>query len=367
MAPSRRRHVALPIAAGFLAALAAASCGKKGPPRPPAPRGPLSPGAVEARQIGDDVRVLFTLSQPRGQKPSQVASQAELLRVDCPADPAPPPDPDAFRRRGKVVGTIDVNGVAAGTRLDFEDLGIGGLSLGGAGRILRYGVRIRDRKGRLSPLVVAADLAPVPAPPAPEGLSAEVTADGVRLSWRAPVGEGPFHFNVYRSLAGDGAPERPRQPEPIAGTEFLDSDVEPGKSYSYVIRTVAVAGMPFRESATSPQVTIVAEDRFAPARPAGLVAVQEGNAVRLFWHPGSEKDLSGYRVYRREDEGIWERVGSDPIDRPLYLDTDVRAGRRLSYRVTAVDRATPPNESDRSEPAEIDVALEPATSGGGTP
>jgi hypothetical protein len=116
---------------------------------------------------------------------------------------------------------------------------------------------------------------------------------------------------------------------------------------------------------------LVAADLFAPAAPRGLVAVQEGVAVRLFWDPSSERDLRGYRVYRQPVEGEatadWTPVGPDPVEGALFLDDDVRVGQRWFYRVTAIDRATPPNESLPSEPIEIELLVEPEEVEGARP
>jgi hypothetical protein len=129
-------------------------------------------------------------------------------------------------------------------------------------------------------------------------------------------------------------------------------------------RATAFDGAPYRESASSPPVSVLAEDRRAPAPPANLVAVQEGAAVRLFWDPGPERDVAGYRVYRNTDAAVWLHVGPERVDRPLYLDGDVRPGQRLAYRVTALDQADPPNESRPSAEVELVVGIEPDEGGG---
>ena len=84
--------------------------------------------------------------------------------------------------------------------------------------------------------------------------------------------------------------------------------------------------------------------------------------MRLLWNPGGEPDLDGYYVYRSVGEGGFTRV-SEVIRQPSYLDTAVEPGMVVRYRVTAVDRASPPNESEPSAPVEQTVAAEPA----GTP
>lgn len=350
----------------MVAAALAASCGKKGPPRAPVPHGPLPPGGVEARQLGAEVRVAFTVPDRRGPQPSQALERIEVVRVEFPPGQEPPADPDAFRRRGEVIAASDLVG-APRSRESLSDRTLADATSGRVGWTLRYGVRVRDRRGRWSPLVVARDLVPVAPPPTPTRLSGEATADGVRLSWDAPSEGGPFRFHVYRAVAGEPMPERPLHREPLSESAYLDSEVETGRTYAYEIRTAAGDGLPPRESVSSAPVRVVAADRFAPAPPGKLVAVQEGPRVRLFWNPGPESDLAGYRVYRRSAEGEWVRVGTDPIDRPSFLDAEVVAGGNYAYRVTAIDRASPPNESPASEEAAVEVALDPTAGGAGIP
>ena len=92
---------------------------------------------------------------------------------------------------------------------------------------------------------------------------------------------------------------------------------------------------------------------------------QEGPAVRLFWDPNDERDLAGYMVYRSVDGGEWTSLVKTAIEQAQFLDTDVRVGERLGYRVTAIDRASPTNESDTSEIVEVDLLVDPAAPGGG--
>ena len=342
-----------------------AACGKKAPPKPPEPRGPFPPVEVRARQTGDRVDVAFGVPQARSDNPAQQPSRAELVRVEYAPGLEAPADPDAFRRRGRVVATVEGSPLQPGARMILVDPTWSRLDDGGAGWTLRYAVRVRDRRSRPSPLVVAPDLVPVAGLLPPRELSAEATADGVRLAWRAPADEGDFHYDIYRADEEDrGFPEQPLSSFPLDTPEYFDSTVEIGKTYRYEVRTAAGDGPPYRESFGSGPAMVVAEDRFAPSVPQGLVAVQEGDAVRLFWDPGVERDVSGYRVYRRVESSSWERIGPNPVEEPLYLDVDVKPRQRVTYRVTAVDRANPPNESEASETVDLliaDAVPEPAT------
>jgi hypothetical protein len=300
--------------------------------------------------------VSFRIPEPRGSNPSQEPTRAELVRVEYGPGLEAPSDPGTFRRRGNVVRVFGANPLQPGALATFDDPSWTKLADDGVGWTLRYAVRVRDHRGRPSPLVVAPDIVAVQVPPAPRGLTAEPTADGIRTVWKPPDGEGGFRYNLYRAENGDDYPERPLNGQPLDASEFLDSSVEIGKNYRYGVRTSVGEPPPFTESATSAAVTVIAVDRFAPAAPEGLVAVQEGKAIRLFWDPGQERDLEGYRVYRRIGSSSWERIGPGLVPEPLYLDTDVEPGQRVTYRVTAVDRAAPPNESPTSSTVEVLVA-----------
>lgn len=338
----------------------ASSCGKKGPPRPPEPRGPLPPLEVEARQLGSEIWVAFVMPMPRGPEPAQQPDRVELVRVAYPPGLDPPADPDAFRRRGEVIAT-EAATVEPGGRVRIVDRPIGDLALGGVGSTLRYGVRVRDRRGRSSPLVVAPDLVPIAPPPPPRGLRGEATADGVRLVWDSPQADGRFRYNVYRAPAGEPFGDRPLNRDPLTTPEYLDLEVNPGGSHAYVVRTAASDGPPFLESVDAGPVEVLAQDLFPPGAPTGLVAVQEGGAVRLFWNPNPERDLSGYRIYRRSNTGPWRQFGPEIVIQPLYLDTEVEPGEHAAYKVTAVDRAA--NESAPSEIVEMDMTGDEETPG----
>lgn len=357
------RRAALAVVA--LSALACGACGKEGPPLPPLPRGPLAPRNVAARQVGGEVRVGFGVPAARGPKPVQQPARAELLRVVYAEGLQPPTDADTFRRRGEVVAVRELVPDSAGVRLSLVDQQLAALPDRGLGSTLRYAVRVRDRKGRSSPLVVAPDLVPLAPVAAPSGLRAEPTAVGVRLEW-APVesdGETAPEYNVYRANAGGDWSERPLNAEPIAATSYLDSGAELGSTYRYVVRVALASEPPYREGRSSAATEVVARDEFAPAAPSGLVAVQEGAVVRLFWDPNDERDVAGYRLHRRVGDGAWVTVNDAPIEQSQYLDSDVSIGMQLSYRLTAIDRASPPNESAPSAVVDVELRAEPPSAG----
>jgi hypothetical protein len=281
-------------------------------------------------------------------------------------------DANAFRRRGELINRREGDPLQPGDTLTLGDPELASLTGGGVGHTVRYGILVRDRRGRPSPLVVAKDLIILQAVAAPGNLRGEPTADGIRLVWEPPVGGDGVHYNLYRPEEVSTALDSPLNRKPLSTADYLDNTVETGHTYTYFVRAVLADGRPYRESEDSASITLDAEDLFPPAAPRGLVAVQEGNAVRLFWDPNPERDLRGYRVYRRQiegqQEGDWMPVGPDPVESPAFLDDDVRVGQRWLYRITAIDRSTPPNESlPSSEPVDIELLEEPTAVEGARP
>ena len=100
-----------------------------------------------------------------------------------------------------------------------------------------------------------------------------------------------------------------------------------------------------------------------PAKPVGLSAVQEGNAVRLYWRKNNEPDLKGYRLYRRGKQafmippppwGVWSVIAEKYSKTDTtHLDATVQNQYRYQYKVTAFDSLD--NESPFSDSVEIVV------------
>lgn len=189
-------------------------------------------------------------------------------------------------------------------------------------------------------------IVPRPPPAAPRGLAAEGGPGGVRLSWQ---GDGPatIGYDVYRR----GAQERLFL-DPIArldagATTYFDEGARFGESYIYAVTAVA-ARTPTIESAVASTVEVDYRDRFAPAPPAGLVALVEEGRVRLAWEAAEAADLAGYRVSRAVAGGAFQPVGPALVTASEWVDEQVLAGTVYTWRVVSVDA-----EGNGSEPAEV--------------
>ena len=364
--PLRRFPAGLNLRAPLLAVpLLLAACGIPGPPVPPTAHIPRPVEDLEASRSGDTVTLRFTppthntdgsrIDTGRavafeihgaylGFGPNQPANMFEqnavLLRV-LPSDAA-----IAFTEGGQVSVAVPITSFTDPNRSQAI-----------------YAVRVVDAKGREAGFSNLAKLRTYPAPPVPRDFSAEVTEEGVRLSW-TPVrkenvaagysGDVLIGYRIFRdAVTVDGETEYQLLDTIPSATrevgEFLDRSVEWGKRYAYRIRSTTEFRGESVEGFDSDAVEILAEDRFPPAPPARLVAVGGPGRIDLSWDASPSADVAGYRIHRTRDGK------EDPVLLPLepqlsltYTDTEVAAGAEYRYVVTAVDEAG--NESPPSNP-----------------
>ena len=246
----------------------------------------------------------------------------------------------------------------------------------GQPRALRYFVELKNRNGRSAGLsnvgLTLAGESPAPV----TGLRAEVHKRGMVLLW-TPGATGAVRLR--RTLLTP-LKEKPKEgllvppPEPVeqnllveTGAQkgrAIDEDIRWGETYEYraqrVIRATVDREVLELDSAYSEPVRVEAKDVFPPAVPAGLAAVatvpENGAqaAIDLSWEPGTEDDLAGYVVYRREDGEAWERISpAGPVAGPAFHDDRVQPGHTYHYAVSAVSQDG--HESTRSAEAQETV------------
>jgi len=206
----------------------------------------------------------------------------------------------------------------------------------------------------------------VPAAPtlaSPFDFRAQLTADGVQLSWHAvtvpEIAGLRFVYRVYRreqgtnkdAIAGELPANDPKS------TSLLDRSFEWGKTYDYratVVTMIQADGTEQQvEGDDTSSVPIVAHDVFPPATPSGLQAVFSGPGqkpfIDLVWTPNTEADLAGYNVYRHEEGGLPMKLNSDLIKSPDFRDAMILPGHAYFYSISAVDVRS--NESPHSAEA----------------
>jgi hypothetical protein len=261
----------------------------------------------------------------------------------------------------------------------------------GSPRPLAYFVELPNRNGRSAGLSNAAVVVAGEAPANVAGLAAQVRKDGVALRWTpesaATAQSARIAIRLHRKLLTPQPNAKPRQgllappPEPVeqsllvdpvaeaghAPDRALDKEIRFGQVYEYRAQRVArvtVDGKTLELAGElSAPVRVETLDVFPPAVPTGLAAVataaQAGAepSIDLSWQPGTEADLAGYAVYRREAGGTndaWQRISpAQPLVAPAFHDTQVQPGHTYRYAVTAIDQGG--HESARSVEAEETV------------
>jgi fibronectin type 3 domain-containing protein len=102
-------------------------------------------------------------------------------------------------------------------------------------------------------------------------------------------------------------------------------------------------------------------DTTPPAVPAGLTATGSASGIALDWNDNADSDLAGYNVYRSATAaGTYTLLnGTGLLTSSIYNDSTAPSGTALFYRVTALDTAPAPNES---QPASISATRPPPAS-----
>jgi len=385
-AASTLARAALPCAAALLLA----ACGKKGPNQPPLRILPAPPREIAVRQIGPDVVVTALLSmQETDGRPLGPKAQVRILRLRPPDTLRPGAVSQHYLMRQFDKGAqamasfsgAALDSAAPKGRLRFRDAGVLGRPPAAAKTRYMYSVLVIDEEGKRSPLPDPRVIEVAPSLPPPHDLKVETAEGEIRLAWQpgalegAPGGPAPVAaaprpsgpggqasrpgggavdrvlFNLYRRTKAEQAmPDLPLNREPIDGTTFVDREFVYGETYLYLVRALERNETPLRESADSPEVEVHPVDIYPPKAPTGIAASAEGGIIRIYWFPNSEPDLAGYRVYRREAPGgEYTLLGQAGSSDTSLADTGARPGVRYYYVVTAIDTASPPNESVRSE------------------
>lgn len=224
----------------------------------------------------------------------------------------------------------------------------------GATRLI-FGLRAVDLKERESDFDVLPGFVPRPLPSPPEGLQGTVKNDSVTLTWKAPADNIDKSkppkvqgYNVYRSV--DGAPAVRINTELLTKTELVDTTFEFGKETVYTVRAAAQPKEPYGESDDSVPFRVRPRDVFPPAAPTGLAAVAGPGFISLSWDANTERDLAGYRVWRRiPGEAAYSELTTAPLKGTTFQDDTAAPGRKYEYVVTSEDAAG--NRSEYSKPA----------------
>jgi len=214
-----------------------------------------------------------------------------------------------------------------------------------------FALRVKDERDKYSeftdPVSIITKIVPLP----PTELKATVQADRILLSWVPP--EKNIDDSTPAVLAGYNLYKMNEEGEPVR-VVFLTPrssvgvyQFEFGETYQYFIRASATE-YPYYESDNSEIVEIEAKDGFPPAPPEGLVSIIGEDFVSLSWAANQEKDIAGYRVWRKQGEkGEYALLTPDPIAEIAFNDYGIKRNVEYFYAVSALDQNN--NESSKSK------------------
>jgi hypothetical protein len=356
----------LTLAPVLLTLLTLTGCGSPGAPLPPSLE--LARPVSNLRAVRKGNTVYLTWSAPetttdrhniRHPGPTEVCRAVGKTMSDCgvavarvPFAKPPSPTKAAPKPQPK-------------PQLDYSDQLPASLLTEDQSSTVIYTVQVLNSYGKSAGLSNQAQVSAAPTLPPPDDFQAQLSADGVQLTWKPslpPKGVPglKYVYRLYRREAGATANAVAGEVElkDANSSSLLDRGFEWEKTYNYRLTVVTVvrddkASEQQVEGDDTPSVTVVTHDVFPPAVPTGLQAVFSGPGqkpfIDLIWAPDTEPDLAGYNIYRHEQEGQPVKLNSDRVKTPTFRDTDVLSGHQYSYSVSAVDVRE--NESARSEEA----------------
>jgi hypothetical protein len=228
-----------------------------------------------------------------------------------------------------------------------------------------YKLQLLDDQGRSAGFSNPATVPLAPLLPA-KSLHSELDARGVYLIWEEEAESRSsslkFDYRIYRRERGSSKRVAVPYLRAVVHTQegqrwsAVDMGIEWEKTYSYSVTPVTRVYSPDGhliaeiEGDDSSPLEVITHDVFPPAVPERLLPVVGHTSgikfVDLLWAPNTEKDVSGYNVYRREENGQSARINSVPITMVSFQDVNVSAGHNYLYSISAVD--VHGNESARS-------------------
>lgn len=345
-----------------------AGCAQTGPPLPPSLELPKPPSDLRASRKGN--RVTLNWSEPtlttdrqgvRYVGPTLVCRSVESEMTECGNPAAILPAPSVAPQKSTS---------ARPAPQTYTDTLPSALQQQDPAAEFTYSVEVLNRNARGAGLSNRVHVPAVVTLPPPADLVAELTGDGVVLTW-TNTGESQnvpnvqHRYRVYRRDESSGKDAIAGEvPVPVPGlssepgpAHFTDSAFEWEKTYLYRITAVSIVKRPDSEVQVegddTPPVRVIAHDVFPPSVPAGLQAAFSGEGqkpfIDLIWAPVTNADLAGYNIYRSEENGAAIKLNSELVKAPSYRDSAVASGKTYTYSVSAVDVRG--NESQRSEKA----------------
>lgn len=372
-------------AVGLSLALAAlvSGCALESAPMPPSLHIPKPVRNLAATRAGDAVTLQWTMPKRTTDKAALKGKvKAEICRLPKAAAGVKNSDKNpASEIPCEATGSVML---PPGVQAKYVDPLPSALEQG-APRLLTYAVRLYGPYRRTAGYSNSATVVAGAAPPAVGNVKAQVRPDGIVLRWATKSPEPGMEMQMVRTLLlpKAAAKAHPQKSDLMQGAgpverqvlavsltkkdagQALDRNATLDHTYTYSLQRMVKLKVDGTSAelagAASPVVTVIAKDVFPPSVPQGLVAVTDAEArsIDLSWEPSPEQDTAGYIVYRRTDDGAWQRISplsgleKGLVTAPAWNDVTAQPGTEYEYAVAAVDRDG--NQSARSASAKEEL------------
>lgn len=313
---------------------------------------------LHATRKGNKVTLTWNLAG--GQPAVQHLAAARICRSISSSDSPSAPS------CSQVVGEIDLRKSSGDAPLRFTDTLPENPNASDPLKFAVYRVELRDDHAHSAGFSNPASVPFAPLQP-PQGLHSEMDVRGVFLIWDNGIENPPtslkFDYRIYRREKGSSNRAaipylrgviHTREGERWSG---VDTSIEWDKTYLYWVTPVTEIYSPDGrliseiEGEDSAPLEITTHDVFPPAAPEKFLAIfggtREKRFVDLLWMPNKEKDVAGYNVYRRDENGEAVRMNSTPISMLSFQDMKIEPAHHYFYAISAVDKHG--NESPRSQ------------------
>lgn len=337
-------------------------CAAEAPPRPPRIQAPQSITDLVVAQIGHDLVLRFRA--PRFAADGRRLTKPVEVEIFRQAEAHGPVSAESFTKakpwallRPAAAGGLAQNGeIRYRDRLSPPEF----LRLENTTFAFMVVTLTRGFRGhpRLSEPSNIAQTILLPVPEAVEDVRAQQVRSGIELHWAAaelPRRPAPSpSLAGYTVLRGSGAsPKAFARLAFMQAPSYLDTQIEFGMKYTYIVRaTFTEAGLT-AETADSSPVVITPRPVFPPLPPTGLTAAFTGTSVELLWKPASETGIAGYNIYRQAAGQPPERLNRSLVRSTVYTDRSPLPPSPFLYWVTAVDLHH--NESMPSSEATVTI------------
>jgi hypothetical protein len=134
--------------------------------------------------------------------------------------------------------------------------------------------------------------------------------------------------------------------EDVTAHEITLTNLTPGQTYFYTVGSIDRSNNGPTESAEGSFTTLSSADVTAPSTPANLSGTAGSEQTILTWTANTELDLGGYNVYRKAASASAFTAIASRLSGTSYTDPGLTNDTEYEYQITAIDRETPPNESD---------------------